>query len=351
MTLLSQYIEKVNTGHIIEDLKQKEIILQLDEWLMSILHPQHHWFRKVPLKGIYLYGDVGAGKTWLMDFCAAQFPRTSVTRMHFHAFMEWVFGKLRHFQGQPNPLKKTSKILSRNTKVLFLDEFMVHDVTHALILVELLENLIEERIVLFLTSNIAPDNLYLNGINRNRFLKAIALIKNHCTVLHLDKTIDHRLGKQASFAAWYPENTADLDIILKKQFQLLSGIAEGNGVISVLNRPIPYMMKGARAIWFRFEDLCQLPRAQPDYLVLASSFYTMFLTNIPKFNEKNSTELLLFMQLIDILYDRRIRIVMSTEVPIDELFKEAEHSASFERTSSRLHEMISDVYWRSDIIG
>lgn len=351
MSLIKHYDTAIAAGRIVNDPNQREIVLQLDSLAQWLSKPRKRWFirpRHQAMRGIYLHGPVGVGKTFLMDLLFENTEIKQKTRLHFHQFMQQVDTQLRQLQGQADPLRQIARLWANKVRLLCFDEFMVRDVAHAMILKELLEALFAEGVVFFITSNIPPDELYLNGIHRARFLPAIDLIKSRCQVINLGSSCDYRLGYAAQMDRYISPLNEENEQRLLNQFMHLEPHSSTDGVIRVQNRNIAYIRRGEGAIWFDFKVLCNLPRSQLDYLEIADRFDTVFLSNIPVIGEEDTLFAILLIQLIDVFYDKRIQLVMSAAVPINQLYERGEMRQAFKRTASRLQEMQSVRYTQSD---
>ncbi|ASQ44890.1 cell division protein ZapE [Legionella clemsonensis] len=348
MTLIKRYEEIIASGEIEDDPIQRTVLASMQRVCDELRLPRRSWFnwlQKLPQPiGLYLYGPVGVGKTFLMDLFYEQVEEQHKARIHFHHFMQQVDGQLRHLQGQKDPLRRIATELAKTIRLLCFDEFLVHDVADAMILAELLRALFAQGIVLVATSNTQPDDLYLNGIRRERFLPAIALIKTHCEVLCLGEKRDYRLGRESLRTAYlYPLNAAT-EASLIEQFMAISKTVKNRESLSVQKRNIPFIKCSETAVWFDFNVICNLPRSQLDYLEIAERFDTVFVSNIPQLTANDTIHAILLMHFIDVMYDRGIRVVMSADVPIEQLYIEGEMSQSFKRTRSRLQEMQSVDY-------
>ncbi|OCH97794.1 ATPase [Legionella jamestowniensis] len=348
MTLIKCYEEAIASGDIEDDAIQRTVLASMQRLCDELQLPRRswlNWLQKLPQPvGLYLHGPVGVGKTFLMDLFYEQVAEQQKARIHFHHFMQQVDGQLRCLQGQKDPLRRIAAELAKTIRLLCFDEFLVYDVADAMILAELLQALFAQGIVLVATSNTPPDDLYLNGIRRERFLPAIALIKTHCEVLFLGEKRDYRLGREPLRTAYlYPLNAAT-EASLIEQFAALSPTMKEAGSVTVQNRSIPFIKCSERAIWFDFNVICNLPRSQLDYLEIAKRFDTVFVSNIPQLTANDTIHVILLIHFIDVMYDRGIRVVMAADVPIEKLYTEGEMSQSFKRTLSRLQEMQSVDY-------
>lgn len=347
MTLFEAYEAAIAKGDIEDDSSQRQILHSLQRLAEQLKQPRHRWFhwgRSVQPQGLYLYGPVGVGKTYLLDLFYQQVGERQKVRFHFHHFMQQIDAQLRRLQGQRDPLQKIAADLAKRVRLLCFDEFLVHDIAHALILAELLDAFFSHGIILVATSNTAPDDLYLNGVQRARFLPAIALIKNHCEVLNLTEKRDYRLGREPLVNTYFWPLNAETERLFSEQFNTLCPGAEEGGVLSVQQREIPFIKCAERIVWFEFQVLCNLPRSQLDYLELAERFDTIFLSNIPLMKTRDSIAALLLAHFVDVSYDRGLRLIISAAVPCEELYVQGEMSETFKRTLSRLQEMQSADY-------
>lgn len=347
MTLIAQYEAAIRLEEIDDDGLQREILDQLERLANDLKKANSFWFSqwlKPKIKGVYVYGPVGAGKTYLVDLFYQYVDEPKKARFHFHQFMQQVDAQLRLVQGQKNPLNQIAKKLAKSIKVLCFDEFLVHDVAYAMILADLLQSLLAYGVILVISSNTPPDELYRNGVHRERFLPAIAAIKNNCEVLFLDEQRDYRLGRKPLLDAYlYPLN-AKTSHTMEKQFLLLAPEFQEQGMISIQNREISYFKRGAKTIWFVFEILCNLPRSQLDYLEIAEQFDHVFLSEIPVLTVNHTLQTIMFIHFIDVMYDCGIKVILSAAVPAEQLYVEGEMKETFKRTLSRLIEMQSVDY-------
>lgn len=342
MSLLTYYEAAIQRGDILDDPKQRDVLQSMQELIEA--KDKKSWFRRrQPQKGLYLYGCVGVGKTFLVDLLFQQLAEKKKARFHFHHFMQEIDRQLRKIQGKKNPLKQIAKELANKIQILCLDEFLVHDVAHAMMLAKLLQALNQYGVILVISSNTAPDDLYPNGVQRDRFLPAIALIKQHCNLIHLLENKDYRRGRMMDWTVYlYPQNECNQQIMTKQFAEGATDILE-HGTICVQNRDIPYLRRRAKSIWFDFNRICNLPRCQSDYLDIANRFDTIFLSDVPALDGR-TTETLLFIYLIDVLYDRGIRLIMMADVSLETLYTQGTMQESFKRTLSRLMEMQSVDY-------
>lgn len=346
MTLLTEYQAAVDKGKIEDNPVQRQVLPHLQRIATELKSRKLSWMKlgKRKIKGLYLYGPVGVGKTFLLDLFY-QHVSVKRIRLHFHQFMQQVDRELRTLQGKKNPLRIIASELSKSTRLLCLDEFLVNDIAHAMILAELLQALFENGVVLVTTSNTPPDDLYLNGLQRIRFLPAIELIKTHCQVLAMEASTDYRLGRDPMSETYlYPLNE-QTEHALRNQFHQVADEYDDDGTINVQNRSIPCVKISSNAIWFQFDVICDIPRSQLDYLELAQRFDIIFVSGIPKLSERDGVKAFLFLHFIDVMYDKGVRVVISAAVPPEQLYREGRHRQAFQRAISRLKEMQSKDYW------
>lgn len=350
MSLIADYNRAVSSGEIRSDEAQKQLIPYLQR-VSDDLHqtpPRFFGLYQKDVKGLYLYGPVGVGKTYLMDLFYQYSGEPRKARFHFHHFMQQVDAQLRQLQGKKDPLRQIAVKIAKSTRLLCLDEFLVHDVAHAMILAELLQTLFSKGVVLVATANTRPDDLYLDGVHRGQFLPAIELLKQDCDVVSLEKISDYRLGRKPLPKAYlYPLNDASFHL-LKEQFETLLEVKSEkitwNGALTVQHRTISCLAFCDGIVWFDFSVICNVPRCQLDYLELADRFHTLFLSNVPILTKDDTSKVILFIHLIDVLYDRGVRLILSAASSIDKLYIEGAMLSAFQRTMSRLQEMQSEDY-------
>jgi cell division protein ZapE len=345
MIINEHYELALANGDIQEDASQRAAVLPLEKICQKLIKREASWLPTwffSSISGLYLYGKVGVGKTFLMDLLFEKTPIKKKLRFHFHHFMQQVDAELRSLQGHKNPLKLIAENLAKEAKLLCFDEFLVEDVAHAMILAELLQILLNKGVTLVLTSNTHPDNLYLNGAHRKRFLPAIKSIKSHCLIYNLQADRDYRLGKDPALEMYLYPLGKNTDEKLMRQFESIEpNASKDTGLIQIQNRDVAYIQRGEKIIWFDFQVLCNLPRSQLDYLEIAEKFDTIFLSNVPVLHEEDTIYAILLIHLIDILYDRGIKLIISAAAPLEEIYKKGEMMQIFQRTYSRLEEMHS----------
>lgn len=298
-----------------------------------------------PAQGLYLWGGVGRGKSWLMNLFYEELPIKEKHRIHFHHFMLDIHEELSALNKQKNPLQHIAKQLAKTYKVICIDEFIVTNITDAMILSELLHALFKQQVYLVVTSNRVPDDLYLNGLQRERFLAAIELIKSHTEVFHLDAGIDHRTSLLEIADVYYcpiDENTQQ-QIRQRMEELSITPVIE-NKTLNILNREIETISSSDEIAWFDFETICTTPRASQDYIELAQQFNTIVVSNIPLMDEFSDDKARRFIYLIDELYDRNVILIASAWAEPEKLYQGNMLEFAFHRTSSRLIEMRSHQY-------
>ncbi len=347
MSLIEQYEAIVQRGEIDNDPLQRELLTYMQRLANELSQSESswwHWWRNNSIKGLYIYGPVGVGKTYLVDLFYEHVNEEKKARFHFHHFMQQIDVQLRRLQGQKDPLRQVAKEIAKSIRLLCFDEFLVHDVAYAMILAELLQALHAQGVILVISSNTKPDDLYLNGVQRARFIPAIELIKKNCDVFFLNENRDYRLGREPLLEAYlYPLNELT-EKKMQEQFLSLARDIKKNGYITVQNRDVPYLQSDEKSIWFSFDVLCNLPRSQLDYLEIADKFDNVFISGIPSLTENHTAQTIMFIHFIDVMYDRGINVIISAEVPAEELYIIGEMKETFKRTLSRLNEMQSVDY-------
>lgn len=295
--------------------------------------------------GLWLWGSVGSGKTYLMDLFFNSLPLRKKRRMHFHRFMRHIHHKLKHMQDRRNPIDLLAARMAKKYKVLCIDEFFVSDITDAMILGGLLEGLFRHRVTVVATSNSAPDNLYEGGLQRERFLPAIESIKRHMTVFELATSCDYRLQHLDQAETYCLGANGIAEPVLLDHFRhLASDLDRKETTIEVEGRTIPVKRLSHDAIWFGFDDLCQSPRCVNDYIAIARCFRTVLISGIPVFEPSMDDSARRFIEMIDEFYDRNVTLIASAAAEPDQLYQGKRLKREFERTTSRLHEMRSQAY-------
>jgi cell division protein ZapE len=296
-------------------------------------------------QGIYLFGAVGRGKTFLCDLFFDALPIASKRRVHFHRFMQDVHAELRALDGRANPLDDVAAKIADASRVIVLDEFIVGDIGDAMILGNLLRALFERGAVLVTTSNTAPSNLYRDGLQRERFLPAIALIEKHCRVIALESSRDWRLRALKQAPVYWTPPGAEAERGMRAIFgRVARGEVRRDVALDVNDRPINARAVADGAAWFEFAELCEGPRGVADYIELARAYHTIFVSNVPEFTPLTEDAARRFIELVDELYDRGVNLVVSAAASAIDLYDGERLRAEFARTQSRLIEMQSEEY-------
>ncbi len=298
--------------------------------------------RRPPIpRGVYMYGGVGRGKSFLMDCFFQSVPLKRKTRLHFHEFMREVHRQLQDLKGTVNPLDELGKRIARRYRLICFDEFHVADVTDAMILHRLLEALFANRVSIVTTSNFHPDGLYPNGLHRDRILPAIELLKANMEVLNVDAGTDYRRRTLEHVKLYHCPLGPQADAEMATAFDELAEAKEEDPELHIEQRVLQARRRAGGVVWFDFKTLCGGPRSQNDYLEIASRFHTVMLSDVPHMPVRMASEARRFTWLVDVLYDRRCKFIVSAAVPPEQLYTEGPLAHEFPRTVSRLNEMQS----------
>ncbi len=295
-------------------------------------------------RGVYLFGGVGRGKSFLMDCFFNAVPLARKARLHFHEFMREVHRELADLHGTVDPLQVLAARMARRYRLICFDEFHVADITDAMILYRLLQALFDQRVSIVTTSNFHPDGLYPNGLHRERLLPAIALLKQHLDIIAVDNGTDYRQLTLARVQAYLTPLGPAADATLAAAFEQLAEAKEESPQLLIEHRVLKAERRAGGVVWFDFKELCGGPRSQNDYLELATQFHTLLLSNVPQMAPRNASEARRFTWLVDVLYDRRVKLIVSAALPPELLYTEGPLAHEFPRTASRLHEMQSAEY-------
>ncbi|MDD9246528.1 cell division protein ZapE [Enterobacter soli] len=302
-----------------------------------------------PVRGLYMWGGVGRGKTWLMDMFYQSLPGTRKQRLHFHRFMLRVHEELTALQGQSDPLDIVAERFKAETDVLCFDEFFVSDITDAMLLGGLMKALFARGITLVATSNIPPDELYRNGLQRARFLPAIDAIKQHCDIMNVDAGVDYRLRTLTQAHLWLSPLNADTQSQMDKLWLALAGTARTNmPVLDINHRPLQTQGVENQTLAVSFTTLCVDARSQHDYIALSRLFHTVMLLDVPVMTPLMESEARRFIALVDEFYERHVKLVVSAEVPLYEVYQGERLKFEFQRCLSRLQEMQSEEYLKRE---
>lgn len=353
MTPSEYYKQQCQLDLVVEDEQQLRALLYLDQVCLDLIEEYRargKWsaFLRRPkvVKGVYLWGGVGIGKTFMMDCFYQCLPFEKKKRIHFHQFMRSVHEALKRYQGEMNPLDKVAKALADKTMVLCFDELHVSDIADAMILARLFSALIKYGVSIVTTSNVRPDDLYLRGLQRQLFMPAIELLKDNTQVVYVPTITDYRMQHLSHSGAFYTPIDEIADINMEKSFNLLSGGAVNDAAeIEICDRTIQVVKESTEVVWFDFYSICTVPRSQHDYLEIVKKYKTVFVSNIPFISASEKNTIRLFIRMIDVFYDARIRLVCSSENDIASIYTEGDMLTEFARTRSRLFEMQSEHYF------
>ena len=361
------------TGHLADQIRQNAVLhgFELDDAQQAVLP---HFERllddlvaveraglslkrllggnKRAVAGLYLWGGVGRGKSFLMDSFFGAAPSKRKKRMHFHRFMQDVHHQLAALQGLSNPLAAVAKGLARDVKLLCLDEFLVTDIADAMLMRGLLEGLLAEGVVLVTTSNTRPDQLYLNGLQRSQFLPAIELLKKHLQILEVEGGQDYRLRALEKLGVYHwPLSEATEHRMAEEFVAIADAEGEANAIVDVAGRELIARRSAPGVVWFDFGELCQKPRGQLDFIELARRYHTVLLSKIPRMFADERDAARRFAWLVDEFYDRRVKLIVSAEAPVEGLLDPTTVGRDLERTISRLIEMQSHHYLAQPHLG
>lgn len=295
-------------------------------------------------RGVYMYGGVGRGKSFLMDCFYTAVPLVRKTRLHFHEFMREVHRELADLQGTVNPLDELGARMAQRYRLICFDEFHVADITDAMILHRLLAALMDNGVGFVTTSNFKPDDLYPDGLHRERLLPAIELLNDNLEVVNVDNGTDYRSQVMEQVRLYHMPLGPAADAEMDQAFSRLAESHDEDPVLHIEAREIQSRRKAGGVVWFDFKVLCGGPRSQNDYLEIASQFHTVLLSDVPQMAVRMASEARRFTWLVDVLYDRRVKLIMSAAVPPEALYTEGPLAHEFPRTASRLNEMQSAAF-------
>jgi cell division protein ZapE len=354
------YLRQVAERGFREDPVQLAVIARLDglrnrliesvpgngsSLLGRLLNGLGHRPAREPQKGLYLWGGVGRGKTWMMDLFVQTLPFPQVRRRHFHRFMHDVHAELKTLQNQQAPLERVAERIAQDVRVLCFDELFVTDIADAMILGGLFEGLFRRGVTLVATSNVAPRDLYKDGLQRQRFVPAIELIEQHVEVLAVTGAMDYRLRQLTQAGTYLLTQAPDTQRRLEALFDELSArCAHTDGSIEIEGRPIPVVRVCDGAVWFEFPAVCAGPRSQDDYIEIAREYQSVVVSDVPIFDARREDEARRFIALVDELYDRNVNLIVSAAAAPTELYRGERLTFPFHRTASRLIEMQSEEY-------
>jgi cell division protein ZapE len=298
-----------------------------------------------PVRGLYLWGGVGRGKSFLMDVFFSSVPLEYKKRVHFHRFMQEVHAELGTIKHHADPLVIVAQRIAQQARLICFDEFHVSDIADAMLLGRLLHELLQQGVVLVATSNHKPDELYMHGLQRSRFLPVITLLKERLDVVEIDAGIDYRLRMLERVRVYHLPPYEAAEAKLATAFSgLVGGQGESQVPLEIEGRQITTKRMATGVVWFEFQVICGTPRGQADYIEIARHFHTVLISGIPKMSPEQAAEARRFTWLVDEFYDRRVKLIVSAQVPPQELYLGGPHAEEFNRTISRLTEMQTRQY-------
>jgi len=352
MTVLETFGQALAARGFDADASQRAAALRLqqlcDEWIEYKSRRSNAVSRllvRPPIpRGVYLWGGVGRGKSFLMDSFFSTVPLVRKTRVHFHEFMRDVHRQLQEVKGEANPLAAVGLRLARRSRLICFDEFHVSDIADAMILHRLLARLFELRVGFVITSNDKPDRLYPDGLHRDRLLPAIDLLKERLDVIQVDAGVDYRLRAMRDVEVYVTPLGEAAERRLQAAFERIAEVADQAPRLRIEDRTIQARRRAGGIVWFDFEELCGGPRSYNDYLEISSQFHTVILSGVPRLSASQSSEARRLIWLIDILYDRGVKLIVSAEAGPAELYRGGQLQQEFQRAASRLTEMQSPEY-------
>lgn len=357
MDVVTLYQKKLSERGFIADAAQERAILALqtlyEAWIQYKNQRANRLFRlvrppKVP-RGIYLWGGVGRGKSFLMDSFYSVLPIKRKIRIHFHEFMRDVHRQLDEHKGEADPLDKVAHKVAKKYRLICFDEFHISDVADAMIMYNFLSALFKEGVSFVMTSNYEPQALYPNGLHRDRLFPTIALLEEKLEVIKVDSGKDYREEQLSHLPVYLTPVNDTTHSALLAAYQQLAGVSEDPPKLLIESREITALRRSNGVIWFDFKVLCEGPRSQHDYLEIASQFHTVILSGVPQLSPAMSSAARRFTWLVDVLYDHHIKLILSAQVLAHELYVEGVLAHEFHRTVSRLIEMQSHAYMASNI--
>jgi cell division protein ZapE len=350
------YRQRVARGELSADAAQARAVEALERLYRDLKQatPHRGWRalgaklagnRRSAARGLYLWGSVGRGKTFLMDLFFHALPFADKRRQHFHRFMAMVHERLKAHRNVENPLELVAEEIATRARIICFDEFAVTDIADAMLLGNLFAGLFSRGVTLATTSNIAPDQLYAGGLQRQRFLPTIELLKEHCEVLHVDGAVDYRLRALQRADVYQTPSGTDADGRLMEFFESVApDEGDDGGSLEVNGRPIVYRRAADGVVWFDFDAICDGPRSQDDYIELSRLYQTVLVSDVPRFDAALENQARRFIALVDEFYDRRVKLILSAAAPATELYRGDRLKHDFRRTESRLTEMQSHDY-------
>ncbi len=347
MIPLEYYRRLIETDQILPDEQQAAVISELQivfnkltQQTKTGLLNRFSLKKPPPISGLYLWGAVGRGKTFLMDCFYYCLPGNRKLRIHFFKFMQMIQQQLKMLQGKPNPLESIAKKLASEVSVICFDELLVNDIADAMLLTGLFKALYQQSICIIFTSNTAPDNLYLKGLQRESFLPAIALIKTHSKVIEITTDRDYRLKNFKENTFYYSPLNKATEAKLEQKFIQAAGLAlVSQDPIILYGRHITIKKRTHNIMWLEFKDICGVPRCKDDYLAIAGQYKMLLISNLLQIKPEQNDLIRSFIELIDVLYDANTKLIISAETSIKQIYFCGRMLIEFARTRSRLIEM------------
>lgn len=351
-----RYSQALSSGQFLPDEAQAQAVQELDRIWQELIHRYkaskkafRRFRRQTAPRGVYMWGGVGRGKTWLMDQFFESIPFRRKLRMHFHHFMQHVHRELNKLSGQRNPLDLVADQIYKDAVVICFDEFFVSNVTDAMILSDLFQKLFQRGITLVATSNIAPDGLYKNGIHRDRFLPTIEMVKKNCVVLNVDAGIDYRLRVLKQAQLFKAPLSHEAQLWIAQRFTALTQTQiQSQEPIIINNRIVETVGHTDDVLWCEFSELCLKPRSPSDFIEIANIYNTVLVSNVPHLTDQISDATRRFVYMVDEFYDRGVKLLLTSQDTIIEIYQGEKLAFEIERTRSRLLEMQSDEYLHSE---
>lgn len=357
MTPMDRYLAELERGELLPDdaqLRAVEHTQRLYEQLTAASAPSGGVVQRLrdwigpsdpaSIRGLYLWGGVGRGKTHFVNALHAALPFPEKMRVHFHSFMQLVHRKLRALGQREDPLIEVAAELAADTRVICFDEFHVSDITDAMLLGRLLDALFSRGVTLVATSNIAPDDLYLGGLQREQFLPAIALIKANTEVVHLDSSVDYRLRVLERSEIYYCPAGDEAEAALARCYEALAEDGHSNEPLTIAGRDIETRAIAEGIVWFEYAAICETPRSAADYIEIARRFHTVLLSNVPVMDDHERDRVVRFIHLVDELYEHNVNLILSAAAEPQDLYEGEQLAVRFDRARSRLAEMQSHDY-------
>lgn len=351
-----RYAQAISSGQFMPDDAQAEAVHELNrvwEELIQRYKASKKAFRRfrrqTPPKGVYMWGGVGRGKTWLMDQFYDSVPFRRKMRMHFHHFMQFVHKELNRNSGKQNPLDIVADQIYKDAVVICFDEFFVSNVTDAMIISDLFQKLFTRGITLIATSNIAPDGLYKNGIHRDRFIPTIEMVKQNCRILNVDAGVDYRLRVLKQAQLFKSPLSDEHQLWMSQRFAALTMTQTVSAEPIIINqRVVETLGHTEDVLWCEFKELCMKPRSPADFIEISNIYNTVLVSNVPNLDDVLSEGTRRFIYLVDEFYDRGVKLLLTSEASIIEIYSGEKLAFEIERTRSRLLEMQSDEYLQSE---